>query len=435
MMKSCGSVLLATLLLATQTIGAASAIDVNNIAEGYVRLVLEVGLYDEPYIDAYFGPPAWEPAEDQAEEPFPAPRLRARGDAFLRQLQEIDRDQFARIEQQRYDYLDKQLRSVRGKIDLLAGVKMSFDEESRILYDAVAPPWDERHYQSILDELDRLLPGQGDLYQRFNRYKVKFTVPRPKVEGTLERAVAVYRQRTGENVALPAGEGFTTEYVFGKPWAAALTYQGKGRSLVEINFSAPFGVADILRLARHELYPGHHTHLTLLDTHLVQQRRWMEFSVLPLYSPLALIAEGLAEYGSYDLFTRAERLEFEGPALFALPEIVLAETETYDRITELKSALDGAIVEAARRYLDGRMSDDQMRQWLRRYGLVAPGAESGLIDFIDKHRSYVINYTVGRQLVKDYITRHGGATDSLRRWRLFQTLLSTPQTPSGLAAR
>jgi hypothetical protein len=435
MMKPCRGILLATLLLAARTMTAASAVDVNDIAEGYVRLVLEMGLYDEHYVDAYFGPPAWEPAQDQAEEPFPASRLRGQADALIAQLRRIDRDQSEGIDRQRYDYLEKQLRSVRGKIDLLAGVKMSFDEESRILYDAVAPPWNERHYQSVLDELDRLLPGQGDLYQRLNLYKVKFTVPRSKVEDALGRAIGIYRQRTGEHLALPAEEGFETEFVFGRPWAAALTYKGQGRSLVEVNFSAPFGVTDVLRLARHELYPGHHTHLTLLDTRLVQQRRWMEFSVLPLYSPLALIAEGLAEYGSYDLFTRAERLEFEGPLLSALLGIDPAEAETYDRIMELKSALDGAIVEAARRYLDGQLNDDQMRQWLRRYALVAPGAEGGLIDFIDNHRSYVINYTVGRQLIKDYIARHGGATDPLRRWRLFQTLLSTPQTPSGLATR
>ncbi|UCD50542.1 MAG: hypothetical protein JSW27_23825 [Phycisphaerales bacterium] len=138
-MKSRRGVLLVTLLLATQTTAAARAVDVNDIAEGYVRLVLEVGLYDEDYVDAYVGPAAWEPGEDQAKEPFPASRLRARADALAKQLQEIDRDQSAGIHQQRYDYLDRQLRSVRGKIDLLAGVTMSFDEESRILYDAVAP--------------------------------------------------------------------------------------------------------------------------------------------------------------------------------------------------------------------------------------------------------------------------------------------------------
>jgi hypothetical protein len=426
--------LLTALLLASAMVAADSAVDVNAIAEGYVKLVLEVGLYDADYVDAYFGPAAWEPSDSLAQESFPALPLRTKANALIAQLQRIGRDRFKGIEKLRYDYLDKQLRSVRGKIDLLAGVKMSFDEESKALYDAVAPPWDPKHYQAILDKLDKLLPGEGDLYWRFNRYKIKFTVPRPKVEDAIKGAIAAYRKRTRQHVTLPADEDFEMEFVFGKPWGASITYQGDGISLVQVNSSAPFCIADIVRIARHEIYPGHHTHLTLLDTHLVKGRRWMEFSILPLYSPLALVAEGIAEYGSYDLLTGEKRLEFERSVLFPLLEIDPAEAETYDKIMELKSALDGAIVEAARRYLDGQMDDDHTRQWLRRYSLMAPGAEGGLIAFIDQHRSYVINYTVGRQRVKDYINRHGGATDPARRWRLFQTLLSTPQTPSGLAA-
>jgi len=423
--------LLIALLLTPQTLGGAT--DVNDVAEGYVKLVLEVGLYDADYVDAYFGPTAWGPAEDDAEESFPAPRLRAKAGALIEQLERIGCDRFEGIEQFRYDYLDKQLRSVRGKIDLLAGVKMSFDEESRILYDAVAPAWDETHYQRILDELDRLLPGEGKLYWRFNRYKIKFTVPRLDVEEALKAAIAAYRQHTCKHVTLPADEGFETAFVFGKPWGASVTYLGDGLSRVQVNSSAPFCIADIVRIARHELYPGHHTHLTLLDEHLVKGRRWMEFSILPLYSPLALVAEGLAEYGSYDLFTTQERLAFERSVLLPMVDVDPGLAETYNQIMQLKSELDGAVVEAARRHLDGQMDGGQARLWLRRYSLMAPGSETSLIRFIEQHRSYIINYTVGRQLVKAYIERNGGATDPAQRWKLFQTLLSTPQTPSHLA--
>ena len=99
----------------------------------------------------------------------------------------------------------------------------------------------------------------------------------------------------------------------------------------------------------------------------------------------------------------------------------------------IKDELDGALVEAARRYLDGRMTMDEMREWLRRYYLAALGGVENLITFIEKYRSYVVTYTAGRQLVRDYIQWHSGPGDNLvRRWQLFHTLLSTPQTPSGL---
>src|SRR5215208_5384951 len=35
----------------------------NTIAEQYVRLTLQVGQHDPDYVDAYYGPPEWKPAE------------------------------------------------------------------------------------------------------------------------------------------------------------------------------------------------------------------------------------------------------------------------------------------------------------------------------------------------------------------------------------
>ena len=31
-------------------------------AEGYVKLVLNIGLYDSDYVDAYYGPEDWRPS-------------------------------------------------------------------------------------------------------------------------------------------------------------------------------------------------------------------------------------------------------------------------------------------------------------------------------------------------------------------------------------
>ena len=33
----------------------------NRIAEGYVKLILNVGLHDPGYVDAYYGPAEWKP--------------------------------------------------------------------------------------------------------------------------------------------------------------------------------------------------------------------------------------------------------------------------------------------------------------------------------------------------------------------------------------
>ena len=55
------------------------------------------------------------------------------------------------------------------------------------------------------------------------------------------------------------------------------------------------------------------------------------------------------------------------------------------------------------------------------------------VRFIDQYRSYVINYNLGQDLVRDYIERRGGTSDKPeRRWEEFVALLSTPMLPSEL---
>jgi hypothetical protein len=436
MSKATYSVVVTTILglLVCVTAAAGDRTDVNDIAESYVKLVLEIGLYDDVYVDAYFGPSEWKPPESAKQDPFPAERLDGRVRELIERLAKIDAREFTPLEKQRRAYLGKQLSSAKAKIELLAGRKMSFDEESKALYDVIVPARDDAYFQGLLDTLGRALPGDDELYWRFNTSRNKFTVSPNKLEAVLRTLAAEYRKRTQGHIRLPEGEGYDLQFVIARPWGAAATYKGHGLSLIEVNFHMPFGVADIEKLAGHEIYPGHHLHLTLLDDNLVRARKWMEYSVLPLYSPLALISEGLAEYGCKDLvMTTAERVEFDRGVLLPLAGLDANGVEDYQRVMALKDELDGALVEAARRYLDGRMTMDEMREWLREYHLAAYGGVENLITFIEKYRSYVVTYTAGRQLVKSYIERHsvpGG--DLARRWQLFHTLLSTPQTPTGL---
>lgn len=405
--------------------------DVNDIAESYVKLVLEIGLYDDVYVDAYYGPVEWRPPETAKEDPFPAGRLGDRAGELTARLGKIDARGFSTLEKQRLAYLQKHLTSARAKIDLLAGRKMSFDEESKALYDVVAPARDEAYFDDLLQKLDKLLPGTDDLYWRFTTYRTRFTLPRDKLEQAFKALIDEDRRRTLQYVPLPKEERYDLRFVFAKPWAAAATYKGNGVSLIEISSQVPFGIADAEILAAHEIYPGHHVHLTLLDESLVKGRKWVEYTVLILHSPLAVITEGLAEYGGKDLLmTRNERLDFDRKVLLPLLGMDLPEIETYEQVMELDDAIDDAQAEAARRYLDGRLSRIEAMEWLRRHGLGSGGLGSVLL-FIDKNRTYMVTYTVGRQLVREYVEKYGG-DDPARRWQAFRTLMSTPQTPSGL---
>ena len=53
--------------------------------------------------------------------------------------------------------------------------------------------------------------------------------------------------------------------------------------------------------------------------------------------------------------------------------------------------------------------------------------------FFDQYRSYVINYNLGKDLVRAFVEGRGGTADHPDvRWREFGSLLASPRLPSGL---
>jgi hypothetical protein len=55
------------------------------------------------------------------------------------------------------------------------------------------------------------------------------------------------------------------------------------------------------------------------------------------------------------------------------------------------------------------------------------------VRFIERYRSYVINYNLGQDLVRRWVERQGGTPDAPeQRWNAFAALLSSPRLPSGL---
>jgi hypothetical protein len=79
------------------------------------------------------------------------------------------------------------------------------------------------------------------------------------------------------------------------------------------------------------------------------------------------------------------------------------------------------------------MSRSQAVEWLVAYALMSPERAEQRTRFFDQYRSYVINYNLGQDLVKQYIEARGGtAEDPAKRWEEFARLISSPRLPSGL---
>lgn len=426
----CSRIAAAVLLLAPAGgVRAAAPSTMNSIAERYVQLVLAVGQHDPDYVDAYYGPPAFSAAAEKEKAPLAV--LRARVAPLRRELAAVDLAGAEELVRLRHAYLDRQLASVASRLALLEGAKLSFDEESRQLYDAVAPSHPESHFQNLLAELEPALPGAGSLAERLAAFRRDFAIPPERIDAVFQAAITAARARTVRHLALPAGESFVVEYVTDKPWSAYNWYKGGFHSVIQVNTSLPIFIDRAIDLACHEGYPGHHVYNALLEKHLVRDRGWVEFSIYPLFSPQSLIAEGTGNYGITVAFPDQERLAFVRDVLFPLAGLNPARAAEYDRVLRLTRQLSYAGNEAARRYLNGEIDADAAADWLTRFELMEPARARQRVKFIARYRSYVINYNFGEDLVAAFVERQAGG-DPKERWRIFGELISSPRLPSGI---
>lgn len=408
----------------------------NNIAEDYVKLVLNIGQYDADFVDAYYGPEDWRSGlkTDLTFDSTAYKELSTQTDELLNELESLGEYKADELETLRFRYLYKQLLACKTKIFMLNGVLLPFDEETTALYDASAPVHNDEFFQSAIAELDKILPGKGDVAKRLNDFKMKFVVPTDKLKDVFNAAIKECRTRTLEHIKLPEQESFKVEYVKDKPWGAYNWYKGNFYSVIEVNTDLPIFIDRAVDLAAHEGYPGHHVYNVLLESNLAKKRNWPEFKVYALFSPQSLIAEGTANYGIPMAFPGDERIKFEKEVLFPLAGLNPDEADLFYKVLDLQKNFSYSGNEAARNFLDGKWTREQAVEWLMKNALRTKDSADKYVSFIEKYRSYVINYNLGMDIVKDYIERNGGTeNNTAKRWELFQHLLSTPQTPGGLA--
>jgi hypothetical protein len=406
------------------------ATTLDGIAEDYVKLVLALGQHDSDYVDAYYGPAEWKTAAEASKQDLDAIGGKARTLLAALERERAPADEMTRL---RLRYLERQLSALAARVRMLKGERLSFDEESKALYDAVAPTFPESHFQEILDRLEKRFPGSGPLVERYDQFRRQFVIPPARLDRVFGTAIGACRERTVRHVTLPADEHFTVEYVTNKSWSGYNWYQGGFRSLIQVNTDLPIYIDRAIDLACHEGYPGHHVYNVLLEKHLVKDRGWKEFTVYPLFSPQSLIAEGTANFGIEVAFPGTERVAFETSVLFPAAGLDPSRAAEYYEVQGLVDQLSYAGNEAARRYINKEIDAPQATTWLERFALMPHDRAAQRVKFFDQYRSYVINYNLGKDLVRRYIESRGGTpAQPAKRWAEFETLLSSPRLPSEL---
>lgn len=404
-----------------------AANELTAIATDYVKLTLELGEQEAGYVDAYYGPAEW--AEMAKAKPRDIEQLGA-AIADLRQrlgaLPESD-DPLANARQK---FLSAQLQAAATRHAMLQGETFPFTREAQGLFGVTPELRPLEEFDPVLEEIENIAPGDGPLSERVAAFEKGYIIPKDRLQAVFDTAIAECKARTKQYFDLPEGENFKLEFVTGKSWSGYNYYQGGYQSLIQVNTDLPIFIGRAVDLGCHEGYPGHHVYNMLLERNLTKGRGWQEFSIYPLYSPQSLIAEGSANYGIELAFSGQDRLDYERDVLYPLAGLDPDTAAAYWALQIAKQALSGARMTIAQRYLDGEITREEAVALNQKYQLVSRERAEQMVDFNEQYRSYVINYGLGMEMVRDWVEAQGDAP--VWRWKAMERMLSEPMLPGDL---
>jgi hypothetical protein len=383
--------------------------------EAYILLGLRLGRHVDGLVDAYYGPT--ELNEQVAAEPVAEPAvLIEQADALLAALDG--------------GWLRDQAVGLRTYAGVLAGEQLSYSDEVEGCYGVRPQRVSTDAYAAAHERLDELLPGSGPIDDRYESWRRRSAVAPELIVPVMKGLVAELRARTAELVELPTGEELVLEEVRDEPWWAFNYYLGGLKSRVVFNLDVPTTCDDLVEVAAHEVYPGHHTEHAIKERRFVLDRGELEEAIKLVPTPECLVSEGLAEAGPDVVFhgDMPERLAgiLAGHGLdydFETARAIRTARRPLRRVgldTALLIHEDGAPVEEAEEYL-------------RRWSLVTPEQAAHSVSFVTDPtwRAYVINYSVGRELCHAWV---GGdparfvrlLTEHIRVSDLLPAVSSTP---------
>lgn len=403
----------------------ASQYSLNQAGEAFVKIALRMGEVDSDYVDAYSGPKEWREAikgtqVDASELAKDIETLRKR----------ISLLEVATPDNVRRKNLMKLLRAMAVRLDVVTGKAVSFDTEVSDIYDVKPPRYDLSEYDSVLAELDALVPGKGRTADRVLAFRNKFAIPKEKLKPVFDRAIAECRERTSVYFDLPETEKFRMEFVTDKSWSGYNYYQGNYESLIQINTDFPITIDRAVDLGCHEGYPGHHVWNLFIERELVGKRGWIEYSVNPLFGPFGPLAEGSGNFGIELAFPGDEKMAFEKDVLFPMAGLDTKDAEKFEQVLVLESKLSHATNDIARRYLDGKLTKAEAVPLIQKYYLQSLKKSEQRLRFMEKYRGYVINYNIGQDIVRSYVQDAGDTPEA--QWAAFRDMLTIPLTPSDM---
>ena len=386
----------------------------SKVIERYLLLGLRLGRHIDGLVDAYYGPA--ELSRRVADEPLPAASELAREAAGLRR--ELKRDTSPRAR-----WLDGQVDGLAAVAERLEGRPVSYTEEVRRCYGVEPEIVDEDELVAAREELDAILPGNGAVRERYQKWQSALELPPDRILTALERLNTELRARTRDLFGLPDSESVEIETVSNQPWAGFNYYLGRLRSRVVINTDVPTRSRFLVLAAAHEAYPGHHTEHAWKETMLIRERGQLEESIQMIGTSQCLVTEGIATNALSALGPETEvRCEAMMREMGFGYDIALGQA--IEKAAEPNSRL--ATTAAWMVHEQGR-DIEEVKAFALQWSLEPEHRVLKHFEFLmhPVWRAYNVTYVAGERLIKEW-----SRGDSKR----FERLLKEQLTPSDLAS-
>jgi hypothetical protein len=305
----------------------------------------------------------------------------------------------------------------------LSGDDTKFDSELSAAFADRAPKLDAVDRSVERAALEQELPGDGDLVDRIAAFRRRFVVPADRVEAVFSAAVEACRRATLARIELPSDERVTVSFDTATDWGATAHYQGRHRTQVRISRRGEHDVADLLHLACHETYPGHHVQNVLIEDALVRGRGWAEFELIPAFGPHLVVTEGWAEVGVDLAMPPDVTAQVYRQTLMPLAGLPSADADRLARVNDLAGPFARQATSVIGRYLDNRLSFDETRRALRDETLIL--SPDRLIALAERRRIAAVIYGASHHALA---SAHAGL-DAASRWRKMHDVFTvTPFT-------
>jgi len=381
---------------------------VTDVVERYLTLGLALGQHVDGLVDSYYGPAELAEAAKAAPPVAPA-ELAAEAEVLASAVTAA-----AELDAQRRGWLSDQIHGLGTYARVLAGETLSYADEVEQCYGVRPRLGSEAAYSAAHEALEALLPGDGSLHERYEAYRRERAVEPARMVPALRALIAVLRTRMGSLVELPTGEQLIVEEVHDEPWWAFNYYLGDLRSRVVVNSDQQTTAADLVTLAAHEVYPGHHTERVVKEQLLVRDQGFLEESIQLVPTPQSLVGEGIAELGLEIVMDAELERELEATLTDHGLEGDLARASA---ISQARRPIRGIGLDVALMIHEHGLSTEEARAHYERWAMSSPERSASAVRLATDPtwRAYAVTYSVGRDLCSGYV-----AGDPAR----FRTLLT-----------